>query len=116
MTFPSSAALVAAALALAFAAPAVARSSAHATTVDVKAKDFSFVLSTKTVQAGRVTFVIRNDGHTAHDFAIAGHTSKTIAPGKSTRLMVTLKRGSYPYKCTIDSHAKLGMKGSLRVT
>jgi plastocyanin len=27
-----------------------------------------------------------------------------------------LEKGSYPYKCTIDSHAKLGMKGVLRVT
>ena len=29
---------------------------------------------------------------------------------------VTLKRGRYPYKCTVDSHAELGMKGVLKVT
>jgi uncharacterized cupredoxin-like copper-binding protein len=64
-----------------------------------------------------VTFVIRNAGHAMHDFAIAGHHSKTIGPKKTTKLTVTLaKRGSYPYRCTVDSHAELGMKGTLRVT
>jgi plastocyanin len=52
----------------------------------------------------------------SHNFAIAGHTSKTIDKGATTTLTVTLKRGSYPYKCKVDSHAELGMKGVLRVT
>jgi plastocyanin len=90
--------------------------AATATTVKVTAKDYSFALSTKRVPHGRVTFVIRNAGHTMHNFAIAGHTSSTIGPGKTTRLTVTLKRGRYPYRCAVDSHAKLGMKGVLRVT
>jgi uncharacterized cupredoxin-like copper-binding protein len=84
-------------------------------TVKVTAKDFKFVLSTSTVPAGRVKFVIKNMGASAHDFAIAGHTSKTISPGQSATLTVTLKRGKYPYRCTVDSHAELGMKGVLRV-
>lgn len=108
---------VAAVLAVTTAGVAAAEpSSAHATTVKVKAMDFSFKLSTKVVKAGRVTFMIRNDGQTEHDFAIAGHRSKLIGPGKTTTLTVTLKRGRYPYKCTFDSHARLGMKGVLRVT
>jgi uncharacterized cupredoxin-like copper-binding protein len=60
--------------------------------------------------------VIKNTGHTPHDFAIAGHTSSRVQPGKTTRLTVTLKKGRYPYRCTVDSHAKLGMKGVLHVT
>jgi uncharacterized cupredoxin-like copper-binding protein len=104
-------------LALAGAAIAVARPSvAHVTTVKVAAKDFSFVLSPKTVHHGRVTFVIKNEGATAHDFAIAGHTSKMVHPGKTVTLTVTLKKGRIPYRCTVDSHARLGMKGVLRVT
>jgi uncharacterized cupredoxin-like copper-binding protein len=104
-------------LALAVAGAAAAGPSApQAATVKVTAKDFTFVLSPKTVAHGRVTFAIKNTGHASHDFVIAGHTSKTIAPGKSTRLTVTLKRGKYPYKCSVDSHASLGMKGVLRVT
>lgn len=90
-------------------------SAAVATTVHVTAKDFKFVLSTKTVKPGRVTFVIKNAGSSSHDFAIAGHSSKTIDPGKSARLTVKLKPGRYPYKCTVDSHAELGMKGVFRV-
>jgi uncharacterized cupredoxin-like copper-binding protein len=107
---------VAAVIALGVVGTAAARpSSARATTVEVTAKDFSFVLSTKAVHHGRVTFVIRNQGHTDHDFAIAGQRSKVIGPGKTTRLTVTLKRGRYPYRCTVDSHAQLGMKGVLHV-
>ena len=104
-------------LALFGAGAAMARPSApRATTVKVTAKEFSFALPTRSVEHGRVTFVIDNTGHTSHDFAIAGHTSKTVAPGKTTRLTVTLnKPGRYAYSCTVDSHAKLGMKGVLRV-
>jgi uncharacterized cupredoxin-like copper-binding protein len=95
----------------AYASPA----ATHASTVKVTAKDYFFVLSAKTVKPGRVTFVIRNASAAVHDFAIAGHHSKTIGPGKTTRLTVMLKPGKYHYSCTVDSHAELGMKGTLRV-
>jgi uncharacterized cupredoxin-like copper-binding protein len=107
------AALVLGIATLLLAIPAFARATS---TIDVKAKDFAFVLSAKTVHHGSIAFAIKNVGKTAHDFAIAGHTSSVIAPGTSTRLVVTLERGSYPYKCTVDAHAKLGMKGVLVVT
>ena len=84
--------------------------------VHVTAKDYSFVLSRKSIPHGRVEFVIKNQGKTAHDFEIAGHVSKTIQPGKSTTMHVQLKAGRYPYKCTVDGHSTLGMKGVLRVT
>jgi uncharacterized cupredoxin-like copper-binding protein len=113
----SLAVLAALSLTLVGAGVASARMAAvQATTVQVKATDFKFALTPKTVKHGRITFVIKNAGAAAHDFAIAGHTSKSIGPGKTTRLTVTLKRGRYPYKCTVDSHAELGMKGVLRVT
>jgi uncharacterized cupredoxin-like copper-binding protein len=104
-------------VALAAVGGAAARPSAvTATTVRVTAKDFFFRTSTKTVRHGRVTFVIKNAGSAVHNFAIAGHRSKMIGPGRTTRLTVMLKRGRFPYRCTVDSHAKLGMKGVLRVT
>jgi uncharacterized cupredoxin-like copper-binding protein len=84
--------------------------------VNVTAKDYSFTLSKTSVRHGSIKFAIKNTGKTTHDFAIAGHASKMVAPGKTTSLTVTLKKGSYPYKCTVDSHAKLGMKGVLHVT
>jgi len=91
-------------------------STVKTTMVTVRASDFKFALSKTTVPHGRITFVIKNTGHTPHDFAIAGHTSSHVQPGKTTRLTVTLKKGRYPYRCTVDSHAKLGMKGVLHVT
>ena len=111
--------IVASALTLALAgagAAAAGQAAARTTTVHVTAKDFSFALSTKTVGHGRIVFSIRNAGRSDHDFEIHGHTSKTIGPGKSTALTVTLAPGRYPYKCAVDSHAELGMKGVLRVT
>ena len=112
----SIAAVSAVVLLLGTATVAAARpTSVRATTVKVTAKDFSFQLSSQSVAHGRVTFVIKNTGKTAHDFWIAGHTSKIVQPGSSTRLTVRLKTGRYPYRCTVDSHAKLGMKGVLRV-
>ena len=99
------------ALVAAGVAPAAVRS-----TVKVTAKDYSFTLSTKTVKHGKVTFTITNSGHTAHDFSIAGHTSRQIGPGKSTTLTVMLKKGRYTSSCTVDSHKALGMKGVLQVT
>src|SRR4029453_3292738 len=103
--------------ALTVAGGAAAGPSAGATTaVRAAAKVFFFRLWKKTVPHGRVTFVIKNASSAVHNFEIAGHKSKVIGPGKTTRLTVTLKRGRYPYKCTVDSHAQLGMKGVLRVT
>jgi len=107
---------VPAAALVALVAAGVAPAAVRSTTVKVTAKDYSFALSTKTVKHGKVTFTIRNAGHTVHDFSIAGHTSRQIGPGKSTTLTVMLKKGRYPYTCTVDSHKALGMKGVLQVT
>ena len=106
----------AALLAVVGAGAASAQPSSTLHTVKVTAKDYKFVLSTNRVPAGRVKFVIKDTGSAEHDFAIAGHTSKTIQPGQSTTLTVTLKKGKYPFRCTVDSHTELGMKGVLRVT
>jgi uncharacterized cupredoxin-like copper-binding protein len=91
-------------------------SKEHSTSVMVVAKEYSFTLTPKTVPHGYVTFTIKNEGKTTHDFWIDGHTSKMVSPGKATHLTVELDAGHWPYKCTVDSHAKLGMKGVLKVT
>ena len=50
---------------------------------------------------------------------IAGTGVKTrtavLAPGKSARLTVTLKNGSYSIWCPVGNHAALGMKLALKV-
>jgi len=102
---------------LGVASIALARPQAGtATTVTVKESEFKFVLSTKTARHGVVVFKLVNKGKIAHDFKIAGKKSPKLAPGKSATLRVTLTKGNHPYICTIDSHAKLGMKGTFRST
>lgn len=103
--------------ALIVAAPVAARSSAAtATTVTVTMKEFRFILSKKTVPHGTVTFKLVNKGKLKHDFKISGKKSKLISPGKSGKLIVTLKKGKLAYICTVAGHAAAGMKGKLTVT
>ncbi len=109
---------------LALAAPLAANatgavaSATRATTVTVtagKPSEFHFVLSKKAVPAGTVTFKVTNKGKLAHDFKIAGKTSKMVQPGKSTTLKVKLKKGKAKYLCTVPGHAAAGMRGTLTV-
>jgi uncharacterized cupredoxin-like copper-binding protein len=98
------------------AVPALgARAHATSTTVTVTETEFHFKLSKTSVPHGAVTFVIVNKGKLAHDFKIAGKKTPLLAPGKTTRLTVTLKAGRLPYICTVAGHAAAGMKGTLIV-
>ena len=96
---------------------ALARHHAPAkTVVSVKMTEFKFALSKKSVPHGAVAFQVVNKGKIKHDFAIAGKKTPQVKPGGKATLVVTLKKGKQKYKCTIDSHAKFGMKGTLTVT
>ena len=103
--------------ALVAAAPIAARPSVAATTtITVTMKEFKFTLSKTSVKHGTVTFKLVNKGKLQHDFKIAGKKSKLISPGKTGKLIVTLKKGKLPYLCTVPAHAASGMKGKLTVT
>ena len=78
--------------------------------------EFKFKLSSSSVSHGPVIFNVANRGKLAHDFSIGGRKTPLINPGKSNTLRVTLRKGSFPYKCTVPGHAAAGMKGTLRVT
>jgi uncharacterized cupredoxin-like copper-binding protein len=102
---------------LAFSPFAGARSTAaKVTVVKVTAKEYKFILSRKSAPHGRVTFKLVNKGVLKHDFKIAGKKTKQLGHNKSATLTVTLKKGKHPYICTVDSHAKFGMKGVFRST
>jgi len=98
-------------------AGAAARPAAATATVNVKAGEMYFKLSTKTLaKPGRVTFVVKNAGHLVHDFKIAGKVTPMINPGKSAKLTVSFKKkGKYSYLCTVPGHAAGGMKGVFTV-
>ena len=101
-------------------APASARATHRAalvTKIKVTAKDIKFKLSAKTAKRGVVVFKVTNVGALKHDFHIKGRTTRKLSHGQSATLRVTfLRKGHYPYKCTVDSHAGAGMKGVFTIT
>jgi uncharacterized cupredoxin-like copper-binding protein len=97
--------------------PQSARSAALLAKVNVAASEFKFVLSKKTARRGVVVFKVKNVGKISHDFEIRGRKTKMLSPGQSATLRVTfLRKGSYPYKCTVPGHAAAGMKGIFKIT
>jgi uncharacterized cupredoxin-like copper-binding protein len=117
---------VVAAVAVAFAGGAQAARPAAAGTVNrsallarvnVAASEFKFVLSKKTAKRGVVAFKVTNVGAVEHDFQISGRKTKLLKHGQTATLRVTfLRKGSYPYKCTVPGHAAAGMKGVFKIT
>jgi uncharacterized cupredoxin-like copper-binding protein len=127
-------ALLVAATATAFAAFGASSSGA---TVKVTLKEMKVVSATKTVPAGKVTFMIRNAGSVEHEFVVLRFSggrlpvkhfkaaenepdvigeAEDIEPGKTARLRLTLKPGRYLLFCNIAGHYQLGMARVLRVT
>jgi len=94
-----------------------AASSTAAKTVLVQEKEFKILPASVTVPAGTVTFVVKNVGKIAHDLALSA-TKKTplIKPGRSAKLVVTLKKGTYTLYCTVPGHRQLGMKATVKVS
>jgi uncharacterized cupredoxin-like copper-binding protein len=85
-----------------------------------KPSEFHFTLNKKTAKKGAtalaVSFKVTNKGAIAHDFKIAGKTTKVLAAGKSQTITVRfLKKGKYAYLCTLPGHAAGGMKGTFTV-
>jgi plastocyanin len=82
------------------------------TTIRVKASEFTFTLSAKSVKRGTVVFVVTNAGQAMHNFAVHGKATAVLQPGATARLVVTFtKAGKYAYLCTVGNHAAMGMKG-----
>ena len=85
--------------------------------VNVTASEFKFVLSAKSARRGLVSFNVKNVGKLGHDFQINGRKTRVLSPGQSTTLRVTfLRKGHYPYICTVPGHAAAGMKGVFTIT
>jgi len=93
--------------------------SATVAGVTVKATEveYKITLSTHKVHHGVVTFVVKNVGKIPHNLTIQGgkHTSN-VAPGKTVKLTVTLKKGSYTLYCSVPGHRQLGMVTKLTAT
>ena len=97
--------------------PQATHTSALLARVNVAASEFKFVLNKKTARRGVVVFKVTNVGKISHDFEISGRKTKMLSHGQSATLRVTfLRKGHYPYKCTVPGHAVAGMKGVFTIT
>lgn len=91
--------------------------SAPAQRVKVSAKEFAFVPDAVTLSPGAARFEIQNAGAIEHTFVITGvdkAKTKSIVPGGTETLEVTLRPGSYEVICDIPGHKDAGMV--MRVT
>jgi len=89
--------------------------------VSVRLSEWKVELSQQAIAAGPVRFAITNAGSIPHAFEVEGQgiekETRTIQPGASDTLTLTLKPGTYEVYCPVgeDSHKKLGMESHLRV-
>ncbi len=80
-----------------------------------------FNVSHLTAHAGRITIIMANPRNAgmAHGIAIQGHgvdkDGKIVAPGHSSKVTATLRRGTYTFYCPVPGHRAAGMKGTLTV-
>jgi uncharacterized cupredoxin-like copper-binding protein len=87
------------------------------TTLAVTESEFKIALASTTLNAGKITFDVKNAGHIAHDLAIkGGEKTNLIQPGGTAQLTVTLKPGSYHLYCTVPGHEAAGMKIDITVS
>jgi plastocyanin len=109
--------VLAAALALVAASVTSAASS-----LKVSASKTALKFNKKTLRAshGKVTIVMANPSSNKHAIAIEGHgvdkDGKTVGKNKTSRVSVTLKKGTYTFYCPVDGHKDAGMKGKLIVS
>jgi uncharacterized cupredoxin-like copper-binding protein len=95
-----------------------------------KPSEFGIKLSKfSNLPAGVISFKVTNRGKAQHNFklcavssktsaknACVGKVTKTLNPGQTATLTVTVKKnGTYEYLCAVPGHAKIGMKGLLGV-
>ena len=92
------------------------------TEIAVRLSEWKVELSSTSIAAGQVRFVITNGGSIPHAFEIEGKglekEIEMIQPGVTDTLALTLKAGNYEVYCPVgqDSHKKLGMDSHLVIT
>ena len=101
--------------------PAQAASAAKTKTLRLSASKskLAFNKTRLTVRHGRVTIVMKNPSRFPHAVGVEGHgvdkDGKTVNKGGTSRVTVTLKKGTYEFYCPVDGHEAAGMKGKLVV-
>jgi plastocyanin len=107
---------------VAVAALAAAAVTSAATSLKLSASKTALKFNKKTLRAehGKVTITMSNPSSTKHAIGVEGHgidkDGKTVGKGKTSRVTVTLKKGTYTFYCPVDGHEDAGMKGKLIVS
>jgi len=114
--------LLIAAVVVIVGALAIASVVSAKTMLSVKASKTALKFNKKTLHAthGKVTLVMSNPSSFSHAIAVEGHgvdkDGKTVGKGKTSRVTVKLKKGTYKFYCPVDGHEDAGMKGKLIVS
>jgi uncharacterized cupredoxin-like copper-binding protein len=78
-----------------------------------------FQVTSAEAKAGKVTLLTKNDSPVPHNISIKGggvnKQAPTVSGGKTSKLTVILKPGSYEFYCSVPGHEQAGMKGTLTV-
>ena len=116
------AAALTAVLLLAAGPPADAASGTKTVKLSADASGkLKFNKSKITVTHGKVAFVMKNPSGAGKPHAVAvegkgiDKDGKTVQPGGTSKVTVTLKKGTYEFYCPVDGHEAAGMKGKITV-
>jgi uncharacterized cupredoxin-like copper-binding protein len=89
--------------------------------VPVSEIEFKIELPSTSLSPGSYTFDLTNKGHVGHDLVFNGpgvNNEKTpvIDPGKTAKLTVDLKSGTYDVYCSVPGHKQAGMDVKVKVS
>ena len=74
-----------------------------------------------TVTHGKVSFVMKNPSGSGKPHAVSvegkgiDKDGKIVQPGGTSKVTVTLKKGTYEFYCPVGNHEAAGMKGKITV-
>jgi len=90
--------------------------------IDIAASNFKFDPNLINIPSpGTYTLSVTNKSGLHHNITVKDPSGKVIAkqgltPGKTVQVSVDFaETGTYPFLCTVDSHAELGMTGKFQV-
>lgn len=84
--------------------------------ITITAHDIYFDPAEITAKAGKVKFILPNEGAAPHDFSIDDlNIQVDMPPGETQTLEVDLPAGTYQYYCNVPGHKDAGMVGTLVV-
>jgi plastocyanin len=90
-------------------------------TVPVTEIEFKIDLPSESLSSGTYTFDLTNKGHIGHDLVIDGpgvsdEKTPVIDAGKTAKLTVDLKSGTYDFYCSVPGHKQAGMDVKVKVS